>query len=1011
MSSNRKPSYLAGSARKAVKPAGRRKATAKPKRLAIGGRARVASRHPGVACKHGASVRQSPVSTQGSLASLRRENLQLKQLNAARDWAAANFRTVFDNVHQFIGLLDLEGRLLEINRSTLEFAGVELQQILGRPAWNMPWWAESDAAREVLRTAVATAIAGRRVRVELNVVGSGGQVRTIDTSCKAIYDDAGQPSLVLVEGRDITNSKIAERALRETDAFLQAIIDNLPVGVFVKDATPADFGTFRLWNRSAESMLGFDAEQVVGKNDRDVYPAAQAELFRQADEQVMAGGVRLEMPDEIADHGRGPRILRKVKVPIFGKDHEPRYLLGIAEDVTERRRATEELRRAKEEAEKANLAKSAFLAAMSHEIRTPINGIIGMIEVLSQAADLPAQQRDMVDTVRESAFSLLSIIDSILDFSKIEAGMLDLERVPVCMSKIVESAAETLAPIADKKKIELVLFCDPRIPDSLYSDPVRLRQILINLGGNALKFTPSNPSRPGRVVLRADLESMSLERAQVQVRVVDNGIGMSPQTLARLFQPFTQAESSTTRRFGGTGLGLSISRRIAEAMGGLIVVESETGKGTTFSVRLGFDIAPAPVSTERRFDLHDLDVIVISQQPDIADILTHYISHGGARVSRFAGIEEAEQFLAAAPADHHKWVIVVVDSEGNKPRAQALQQWFRAHPFLPEVRFVVVARGRRRKARMDGTDTITLDSNAMRRAALLRAVAVAAGRASLEVPLRESSGVAAPVQAPSVEEAEAAGRLILVAEDNLTNQKVLQHQLRLLGHVAEMTADGREALARWRSGRFGLVLTDCHMPELDGFDLARAIRREQQGDRRVPVIAVTANALKGEAERCLAAGMDDYLTKPIQLAVLRAALAKWLPAQPQAATSDARAPEAGVGADGEAPAVDPEALKSILGSDDPALITEFYADFLHTAKATVSEIDAAYGRRSAKELGALAHKLKSSARTVGAHALAEHCATLERAGGAEDWRELERSMPALDRSFAQVERWLRRSTA
>jgi CheY-like chemotaxis protein/HPt (histidine-containing phosphotransfer) domain-containing protein len=273
------------------------------------------------------------------------------------------------------------------------------------------------------------------------------------------------------------------------------------------------------------------------------------------------------------------------------------------------------------------------------------------------------------------------------------------------------------------------------------------------------------------------------------------------------------------------------------------------------------------------------------------------------------------------------------------------------------------------------------------------------------------------VLVPSREEAEAAGRLILVAEDNTTNQKVLLYQLHLLGHVAEMASQGLQALDRWRTGQFGLLLTDCHMPEMDGFDLTKAIRAEEKNSgNHLPIVAVTANALKGEAERCIAAGMDDYLAKPIQLDTLRSMLAKWLPALPPA--SAVRAQESNrdshatdLPATENASPVDPEALKQVLGSGDAALMKEFYADFLRSAEPAVSEIEAAYSRRSAKEVGAFAHKLKSSARTVGANALADRCETLEQAGNTENWEQIDAFVAGLNGLFVQVERWVRLNAA
>ena len=815
-------------------------------------------------------------------------------------------------------------------------------------------------------------------------------------------------------------SRAAAELVREREARkFRELFDSSPSAIFLLDGQ----GTIRMSSRAGERLFGWEPQALSGQKLGLLFPAdhraAYEALFRRFVEAEFTGPMDKGSKDMLGRRRDGSAFPAQVQLRVL-ETAEGRMTVAHVQDITERVRAkavlerlneeleskvaarTAELLRARDESEQANRAKSAFLAAMSHEIRTPMNGVVGMIDVLEQS-HLKSAQVEIVKTVRESAYALLAIVDDVLDFSKIEAGQFQVDSEPMGVAGVVEQVCDTLDSLAERKGVELTLFTDPAVPAQLLGDATRLRQVLLNLTGNAIKFS-SAQERPGRVSVRARLVERGLRQVVLEFSVADNGIGIDEETQSRLFTPFTQADASTTRRFGGTGLGLSISHGLVELMGGAIEVHSEPGRGSTFSVRLPLAPLPPMPGLDAEVDaeaseLAGLRCLVLGGPQGPADDLTVYLTHSGAAVHRAADSAAAREWFSHCPPGLCIGVIAGTDEVRDEALAE-LRAVCSARPNL-EARFVIIERGRRRNPRGKANDLVSLDGDVLHRSVFLKAVALAAGRVTVDA-LEEPDADTMPAPL-SMQEASAQGRLILVAEDNEINQKVVLRQLALLGFTADIAATGREALECWRRGDYALLLTDLHMPQMDGYELAVAIREAEADQRRMPIVALTANALKGEARRCLALGMDDYMTKPMQLANLKAMLIKWLPNTAKL-TPDFPAPAA------RALPLDVSVLEALVG-DEPKVIKEFLQDFRVSAGEASTQMRAACQARQATAVEAVAHRLKSSALSVGALALGELCANMEEAGQAGRLETLADLWPRFEAEMAAVDEFLDSSQA
>src|SRR5881296_2637261 len=648
--------------------------------------------------------------------------------------------------------------------------------------------------------------------------------------------------------------ELTSQELARQHAYLDTLLQSVPVAIAVIDRERR----IRSLNRQFTVLFGYEANEAVGRPlDELVVPEAQRTASRGMEQRVWL--VDIVTADTERLHRDGRLIPVRLSAA-YAQDATGEVVIVRYEDITERKRAETAIREARDVAERAAHARSAFLANMSHEIRTPMNAVLGFVELVLDT-ELQVEQRRALELVRSSSEALLTILNDILDYSKIEAEHLELEAIPFDLPKVVHATATLLAVRAREKHLELTVDVLPDVPQMVRGDPTRVRQVLMNLIGNAIKFTDQ-----GEVDVSAGVARRDGGGATVQFRVRDTGIGISPEQLGTIFQEFTQADASMTRRYGGTGLGLAISRRLVALMGGELAVTSEVGHGSEFSFALTFPLEAAQATARATVSLGGRRLLVVDDNETNRRIVRDMLGAEGMAVHEAPRADAGLEALRRAARAGTPYDLAILDAQMPDQDGFELATAVRADRALAATRLLILTsagqRGDGERCRQLGIQAYL--TKPIARADLVEAVGtVLAGTAS-------APGAADLVTRHSIAESRHALR-VLLAEDNLVNQQVATAMLLKRGHQVDVVSNGREAVDAVARGRYDVVLVDIQMPEMDGFEATANIRALPQG-RTLPIIALTAHALSGERERCLERGMTGYLAKPFKAHDLFAAV-------------------------------------------------------------------------------------------------------------------------------------------
>lgn len=916
--------------------------------------------------------------------------------------------SLVENVPDAVFFKDLDGRFVRVNRAMARDAGIDDPSFfIGKTdaeIWTGVLPAEAgDDERQIIQTGIPV------LNKEEQPVSPSGKPRWVLVTKMPLHNESGDIIGTFGVAREITQRKLAEKRLQESEARFRLLVEHAPDAMVMLDI---DEGRFADANAHAEELFGMPREEIIKRHPVELSPPQQpngesSEVMGQKMIESALAGERMVF-DWVHRNAAGEDIPCEVRLVPLPAGRRRLLQASIADislrkqaeqDLTDARDAAQEanreLRRARDVAEEANRAKNDFLANISHEIRTPMNAVIGMTELVLDT-ELDALQRDYLKTVAESAESLMSIINQVLDFSKIEAGKLELDAVDFELREEVGKTLKSLGQRAHAKDIELSWHVDPEVPEWLFGDATRLRQILINLAGNAIKFTEQ-----GEVFVDVRCERLVGSQVHLQMSVRDNGIGIPDEKINSIFSAFEQVDTSTTRAYGGTGLGLAITARIAEAMDGVVWAESTLGQGSTFFVSLvmgrGHQRHDAPV----RSDLHNVHVLIVDENPTSRGVLVELLGNQGIRVDAVGNGANAMNFLRESLQRGQRLPQLICDLHLPQMKSYELLRRLRDDAMLSAIKVILLMPSGRSEELERAKELKVYKSliKPVRHSELLAAVSEAAG---LEMtPPHESSNDSAdfmPLRHLN----------ILLAEDGRTNQAMAVGLLSKWGHQVVIAENGRSAVDHWQGGCFDVILMDVSMPIMDGLEATREIRKlEANGQTRIPIVAMTAHAMKGDRQRCLEAGMDDYISKPVGRLELFDVLGR-LCKQPQQVNQPSTAatevpPDHPESPCPPAAVIDWDEAARILGGDH-----EFHRSLLESAMTEISELQpklkkslAAKDREAAHRL---AHTIKGAARAVAAIRTTDAAAAVEQAASSGDFERASELMPPLADSIAALAR-------
>jgi PAS domain S-box-containing protein len=934
-------------------------------------------------------------------------------------------RAISDSAQDAIILLDDQGAITFWNPAAERIFGYSAAEALGQNAHALLapkryLDAHLSAFREFRKTGRGQAV-GRIL--ELVALRKNGEEFPIELSLSAFQMHGCWHAAGII--RDSSERKQAEEALKVSQQQLADIIDFLPDATFAIDKE----GKVIAWNRAMEEMMGISAEAMLGKGNYEYTLPFYGErrpilidLVSDPREEVEAKYSSVQRKGSVLSGeafipslmGRAAYLIGRAS-PLYDFRGNVVGAIESIRDITEHKRAEEALRDANRqlqeaviraeamasEAKAANTAKSEFLSNMSHEIRTPMNGVIGMTGLLLDS-DLSAEQRGYAEIVFRSSEALLTLINDILDFSKIEARKLALETLDFDLRTTLADVAEMLAEKADEKRLELVCLVDPEVPSLLRGDPGRLRQVIMNLADNGLKFTDK-----GEVSIRVSLQSEDERKATVRFSVMDTGIGIPQDRLSILFSPFTQVDGSTTRKYGGTGLGLAISKQLAELMGGNIGVVSEVGRGSAFWFTAVFEKQPEldAAAHDLCADIKGINVLVVDDNETNRLLATTLLRSWGCRFDEAADAEAALSKLRDAAQRGDPFEITLLDMLMPEVDGVELGRRIKAAPELARTHLIMMTSVAQRgdPTHLEQIGFSGYLTKPIRQSQLRECLSLVMGR-SAEAPSAHMPSRAIITRHTIAEAAKHRVRILLV-EDNITNQQVAIAILKKLGYRVDAAVNGFEAVHALQTIPYDLVLMDCQMPEMDGYEASRRIRDKSSGalNSGVPIIAMTAHAMKGDREKCIQAGMSDYIAKPVLPQDLADILERWLPgavhegsahrvqAKTEPATDEGEIPGSGI--------FDEHIFrKRLMG--DAGLVKTIIEAFLSDMPGQIDALHSCVEAKDTRQAEQLAHKIKGAAGNVAARGLQKIAQAMEETARSGDLGKLEDGMDALLREFA-----------